>query len=91
MPALKGGSVADFSNSLGEAIERALEQELMALKGQILPADTASERRMLLAAIGRGVLDYLKAHQNELLITVSLDSGSGPVTFTVQSVDLNYP
>ena len=45
---------------MGEAIEQALAQELMALKGQVLPADGANERRMLLAAIGRGVLDYLK-------------------------------
>ena len=91
MPPMKGGSVADFSNSMGEAIENALAAELLALKGQVLPSDTANERRMLLAAIGRGVLDYLKAHQNEIAVTFTLDSGAGPVTFTVTGIDLNYP
>jgi hypothetical protein len=91
MPALRGGTVADFSNSMAEAIEQALGQELMTLKGQVLPGDTANERRMLLAAIGRGVLDYLKAHQDELVVTFSLDSGAGPITFTVKGLTLNYP
>lgn len=91
MPPLKGGTVADFSNSMGEAIETALAQELMALKGQVLPGDSANERRMLLAAIGRGVLDYFKAHQNEIAVTFTLDSGVGPVTFTVTGITLNYP
>jgi len=91
MPPLKGGTVADFSNSMGEAIEQALAAELLALKGLALPGDSTAERRMLLAAIGKGVLDYLKAHQDEIALTLSLDSGAGPVTFTVQGIDLNIP
>lgn len=91
MAPLKGGSVADFSNSMAEAIEQALAQEYLALNGRPLPAEMQNERRMLLAAIGRGVLDYLKAHQNELIITISLDSGMGPVTFSAQAINLNIP
>jgi len=92
MAPLKGGTVADFSNSMGEAIDKALAEELLALKGQVLPEDTANERRMLLAAIGRGVLNYLKVHQDELVLTISADSGfTGAITFTVKGISLNIP
>jgi hypothetical protein len=90
MPPLKAGHVADFSNSMAEAIETALQQEL-ALQGESLPAAGQETRRAFFVAISRGILQYLKAHEGEVLNSITLDAP--PLTTTpasVLAVDLNY-
>lgn len=90
MPELKAGHVSDFSNSMAEAIETAMQQELMAVSGISLPAKGQDDRRLLFVAIARGVLQYLKDHENETLKSITLNrtelSGIAPV----DRVDLNY-
>ncbi len=86
MAALKGGSVADFTDSMAEAIEQALENEWQANHGTSLPADEDYGRRIMLSAIASGILNYLKAHQDEVIRTITLDSGSAQ---TVTALDLN--
>ncbi len=86
--ALKGGHVSDFDGSLAAAIEQALAEEWHTVKGQALPSDGGVERRILLVAIAQGVLRYLKAHQNDILDSITLDAGSGPVANTVSALDL---
>jgi hypothetical protein len=90
MPALKAGHVNDFGDSMAEAIEQAMQQELLLTKGIPLPSDGAEDRRLFFVAIARGVLQYLKTHQGETFnsITFSVDPAAGlaPVT----SVELNY-
>ena len=86
MTPLRGGSVADFTNSMAEAIEQALEAEWQAVKGSALPSDGQEDRRLLLAAIASGILNYLETHQNEFINSITLGSGS---TQNVTALDLN--
>lgn len=88
MAQLKGGSVADFSGSMAEAIEQALEKEWQAVKGTSLPADEDHARQILFSAIASGILNYLKAHQSEVINTITLDTGAAQ---TVTALDLNIP
>lgn len=78
---LYAGTVADFENSLAEAIEEAFASELFALKGATLPDSSAQERHMLFCAIAQGVLGYLQAHEDELTVAVDLGSGDGHLSF----------
>jgi hypothetical protein len=87
MAQLKGGSVADFADSMAEAIEKALEREWQTVKGTTLPQDGQADRRLLFASIARGILNYLKAHQNEVMTGITLDA----IQHTVNSLDLNIP
>jgi hypothetical protein len=89
MTALKGGSVADFTATMAEAIEQAMEKEWQANKGSALPEDGKVERRILFAAIASGILNYLEAHQDEFISTITLQSGSGSTDNTVTKLDLN--
>jgi len=58
--AMKAGTVTDFSGSMAEAMENAMKEEYLALKGEALPDMGQDDRRMLLAAIAQGVVRYLK-------------------------------
>jgi hypothetical protein len=78
---LYAGTVADFENSLAQAIEEAFASELLALKGATLPDSSAQERHMLFCAIAQGVLGYLQANQDQLTVAVDLTSGDGHVSF----------
>jgi hypothetical protein len=78
---LYAGTVADFQNSLAEAIEEAFASELFALKGAALPDSSAQERHMLFCAIAQGVLGYLHANLDQLTVTVDLGSGDGSLSF----------
>ncbi|HTX91828.1 MAG TPA: hypothetical protein VMC09_11505 [Anaerolineales bacterium] len=89
MAALKGGTLSDFAGSMAESIEKALEKEWQADKGSALPADGKDERRILLAAIASGILNYLEAHQDEFINKITLQSGSTTTDNTVTKLDLN--
>jgi hypothetical protein len=90
MPELKAGHVDDFSNSMAQAIETAMQQELMAVSGQSLPAAGQDDRRLLFVAIARGVLEYLKAHEAETLNSITFTATPSTAFAPVVSVDLNY-
>ena len=89
MSPLKGGTTADFTGSMAEAIEKAMEKEYQALKGASLPATGQQDRRMLFASIASGILNYLEAHQDEMIKTITIDTGDGPTTATVSALDLD--
>jgi hypothetical protein len=91
MAQIKGGSVADFGGSMAEAIEQALQKEWQAVKGVALPQEGQEDRRLLFVAIARGVLNYLKAHQDEVLSTITLETGGTQTTHQVQAMELNAP
>jgi len=78
---LYAGTVADFQNSMAEAIETAFAAELYALKGATLPASSAQERHMLFAAIAQGVLGYLHDNQVDLTVAIDATSETGNVAF----------
>jgi predicted ATP-grasp superfamily ATP-dependent carboligase len=89
MPPLKAGHVSDFSNSMAEAIETALVQEL-ALRGESVPAAGADTRRVFFVAIARGVLQYLKEHEAEVLSSITFHAAPTSATAPVDAIDLNY-
>ena len=70
--ALKAGSVADFGNSLAAAMEDAMQDEWQAVKGVPLPGQGEEDRRLLFVAIARGLFVYLKAHENEFMVDITL-------------------
>jgi hypothetical protein len=84
--AIKAGTVADFSNSLAEAIEDALKAEYLNVKGEALSDQGLEDRRMLLVAIAQGVTRYLKSNVDAwqisvetTLVNASNAEGSGTV------------
>ena len=70
--ALKAGSVADFGNSLAAAMEDAMQDEWQAVKGVPLPDQGEEDRRLLFVAIARGLFVFLKAHENEFMVDITL-------------------
>ena len=91
MAQLKAGRVADFSDSMAQAIEIAMQQEWQAVKGVALPQAGQDDRRLLFVAIARGILQYLKTHQNEILNSITLETGGVQTTTPVTNLDLNIP
>jgi hypothetical protein len=86
MAPLRGGTTANFTDSMAEAIEQALQAEWQAVKGSALTTEGQEDRRLLFAAIATGILSYLETHQNELINTITLGSSSSQ---SVTGLDLN--
>lgn len=65
--------------SMTAFIEQAMQEEWLAARGEPLPADGpgAIDRRMLFAAVAKGVLRYLHEHRADLLTSLSIDDGTG--------------
>ena len=75
--ALKAGSFDDLANSMTGEIEAAMREEWRTAKDQELPGGPGEEdRRILFAAVAKGVLRYLYAHRDDL-ITNSVNDDSG--------------
>jgi hypothetical protein len=87
MTALKGGTHTDFSNSMADAIEQEFKKEWLEANGEALPDN--ADRSLLFAAIATGILNYLKANQDGIINTITLDSGGGAIDSTVTHLDLN--
>jgi len=88
--AIKAGTVADFSNSMAEAIENALKAEYQVVKGEALPDQGLEDRRMLLVAIAQGVTRYLKDNVDAWQIEVEtelVDSDDAEGTGTVEELE----
>ena len=86
--ALKAGTLADFNDSMAEAIADAFEAEWVALKGTALPEAGEEDRQMLFAAIAQGVVNYLRDNINDSLqIDVSVtQQGGNQITSSTSSV-----
>jgi len=68
---MKPGTVAQFSQSLVEAMENALKMEWLAVKREPLPDAGQEDRRLLFAAIAQGLLDYLKDHEADFHVLLT--------------------
>lgn len=90
MADLKGGSVGDFSGSMAEEMEKVMEAEMHALKGHGLPEMGRDERRLMLVAVARGMLNYLKRHERDILrsLTLNVAGDLGSVGGNVTQLDL---
>ncbi len=87
--AIKAGTVADFSNSMAEAMEDALKAEYLALKGEALSDQGLEDRRMLLVAIAQGITRYLKSNLDAWQISVEttlVDTDDAEGTGTVDDI-----
>ena len=90
MADLKGGSVGDFSGSMAEEMEKVMEKEMQALKGHGLPEMGKDERRVLLVAVARGMLNYLKRHEKDILHRLVLNAGGDLGSLGGKVTDLEF-
>jgi len=73
MANLKAGRVADMANSMAAAIEQAMQDEWLVVKGHPLPGPAGEvDRQILFVAVARGVLRYLHEHRTEIATTAVL-------------------
>jgi hypothetical protein len=86
MTPLKGGTFDDFTDSMAKAIEDEFLKEYQAATGTALP--DSPDRQIFMAAIATGILTYLKAHQNEFIKTITLESST---VQNVTALELNIP
>ncbi len=70
---LKAGTNADFSASMAEAIENALQQEWPHVMGAGQSVESNPQLRLLCIAVAQGVVRYLKDHAEDSF-EVHLDS-----------------
>lgn len=68
MPQLYGGSLGDMDGSLAREIEDALRD--VRLEAGLAPPPEDDDARMLFIAIGRGVIEHLKANEDAFAIRV---------------------
>ena len=68
---IKPGTVADFADSMAEAMENALRQEYQAVKDTPMPETPDQDRHMLFVAIAQGVVRHLIDNLSALEIAVT--------------------
>jgi len=79
-----------LSDSMAQAMDDAMVDAYQKLKGSALPDKGKDDRRMLFVAVARGLLTYLKDHENEIFAAMKLTPGGGvAIDNQVNSVSLN--
>jgi hypothetical protein len=77
------------ADELAQMIQQALPKAWKDTKNSDFPGRTDDpDQLVLFRAIARGLLHYLKVHQNELMTTITLDSIGAR---TVTALTLNIP
>jgi hypothetical protein len=77
-------------SDLIEAMQRAFSQEWQAVKGAPPPDAGTDDRRLLFAAVARGLLKFLDDHQDDVLKQITFeDEGQGRQTHTVVGAKLD--
>jgi hypothetical protein len=75
---------------LTEAIVDAMGTEWQNAKGTPLPAAGLEDRRILFAAVARGLLTYLEVKQERALKKLDLEDSGGDVrSYTVRATDFD--
>jgi hypothetical protein len=77
------------AGELTEAMLRALGTEWQRAKGAALPAAGLEDRRLLFAAVARGLLEYLDAKQNQVIKTIELERAGARLQHQVVMLDLD--
>jgi hypothetical protein len=76
--------------SLTDAIDDAFREEWSRTHPLPLPEAGSEDRRLLFAAIARGLLSYLDANRNEIFETITLQTeGTDERTYTVTRANLD--
>jgi hypothetical protein len=77
-------------DALTDAIDAAFQAEWVRQNSSPLPAAGSQDRRLLFAAVARGLLTYLDAHEGDLLKSIDMRvSGGDERTYTVTKTDLD--
>jgi hypothetical protein len=84
--AIKAGTVADFENSMAEAIEDALKAEWSTVKEIDFPNNDPEDRRLLFVAIAQGIVRYLKDNAEFSIVVHSVN-----VTQNDADIDVSGP
>ncbi len=66
-----------YAHSLADEMEEAFRSEWNAEKSIPLPVAGEKDRKILFAAVARGILKYLKDNEADLITTVNTDTVSG--------------
>lgn len=78
------------TTELTAAMQEALRQEWQATKGSAIGNTTVEDMRLIFAAVSRGLLTYLEAHEDDFLNTITVqENAENPRTQTVVRTDLN--
>jgi hypothetical protein len=80
--ALKAGRVLDFDSSLAAAMETAMGEEWLAVRGEPMPQQGRDDRRIMFAAVARGLFTFLDQNEDALITGITLRSTSGSITDT---------
>lgn len=78
--ALKAGNFAsDNDDSMAWLIELAMRDEWFTARGEPLPTSGpgVKDRKILFAAVAKGVLRYLYEHRDDLITTLQIEQGIG--------------
>jgi hypothetical protein len=77
-------------DALTDAIDAAFEMEWKNQNNFPLPEAGSQDRRLLFAAVARGLLTYLNAHEDELVQSITMRISNGDEhTYTVTHADLS--
>lgn len=75
---LTAGTATHLGDSMAAAIDAAMREEWQAAYGTPLPGGAGElDRRILFAAVAKGVLRYLHAHRDDLVTNVVHDTSGG--------------
>jgi hypothetical protein len=93
MADLKAGTLADFASSMAAYMEKAMQNEWLAVKGTALPSGPGDEdRKILFAAVAQGVLKYLYDHRADIsTLSAGGDSHQHTADFTVSAYRTPLP
>jgi hypothetical protein len=71
--ALKAGTTTQEKDSMAQAIDQAFGQAWPSfIETMDPPATTSPDLQLLFVAIAQGVVGYLKSHQNDFVVTVTV-------------------
>jgi hypothetical protein len=77
-------------SALTDAIDEAFREEYARDHPNPLPEAGSQDRRLLFAAVARGLLRYLETHEDEIFKTLTLRiQGGDEHTYTVTDTDLD--
>lgn len=76
-PLSAGSSGSQDDDTMTAYIEAAMQEEWRAARNEELPEAGAEDRRILFAAVAKGVLRYLYAHRADLLTSHRIDDVIG--------------
>lgn len=76
-PLNAGNYTSTADASMTAYIEESMRQQWLEARGEVLPEEGAEDRRILFAAVARGVLRYLYEHREDLVSTLMHVEGIG--------------